>query len=105
MKSILTMFDRKQNKITSRSALEMIRRQDVPKVTVKLVEPKLPEYVRQCAFQYSSGFGVYFSENFFTLAATSLNVPPEFRETGKDLNWDNSERNHDRTGYPLLQEE
>lgn len=46
MKSILTMFDRKQNKITSRSALEMIRRQDVPKVTVKLVEPQLPEYVR-----------------------------------------------------------
>lgn len=46
MKSILTMFDRKQNKITSRSALEMIRRQDVPKVTVKLIEPKLPEYVR-----------------------------------------------------------
>ena len=31
---------------------------------------------------------------FFTLAATSLNVPPEFRETGKDLNWDN---------YPSIQ--
>jgi hypothetical protein len=46
MKSILTMFDRKQNKITSRSALETIRRRDTPKVTVKLVEPKLPEYVR-----------------------------------------------------------
>lgn len=46
MKSILTMFDRKQNKITSRSALETIRRRDIPKVTVKLVESKLPEYVR-----------------------------------------------------------
>lgn len=46
MKSILTMFDRKQNKITSRSALETIRRRDILKVTVKLVEPKLPEYVR-----------------------------------------------------------
>lgn len=46
MKSILTMFDRKQNKITSRSALETIRRRDIPKVTVKLVELKLPEYVR-----------------------------------------------------------
>ena len=46
MKSILTMFDRKQNKITSRSALETIRRRDIPKVTVKLGEPKLPEYVR-----------------------------------------------------------
>lgn len=46
MKSILTMFDRKQNKITSRSALETIRRRDIPKVTAKLVEPKLPEYVR-----------------------------------------------------------
>lgn len=46
MKSILAKFDRKQNKITSRSALETIRRRDIPKVTAKLVEPKLPEYVR-----------------------------------------------------------